>query len=77
MKRKGKSTKTKTVGYGYVGTWRDGTIGWSMPKFVEAYPMSIHSSNHEFSKDSPHYLCKITIELVKDKKGRKITRYSK
>ena len=29
-----KLNRNKTVGYGYVGEWSDGTLGWCLPKHM-------------------------------------------
>jgi hypothetical protein len=69
--------KNTIVGYGYVGVWADGTLGWCLPDHL-------HSSNSvrrnqrcaphpEWSNiGEPSYLCKITIQRVPNKRMRRI-----
>ena len=71
--RRGKITKTKSTGYGYVGKWRDGTLGWFMPKHLDGYG-NMKPNPEDWNIGETGYLCKITIKLMKDKLGRNITR---
>lgn len=82
---KSRKNKNKTIGFGYVGQWIDGTLGWSMPEFVSGsgkgtktdrkYADKPRNEGRPWAADEPHYLCKITVELIKDKRGRPIVRY--
>jgi hypothetical protein len=74
-KFKKKRNKDKVISYGYVGRWRDGTLGWSCPSIVRGYrdrQLREKPEVQDFNENQPHYLCKITIELVKNKKGKHI-----
>ncbi len=65
----------KTVGFGWVGRWYGGDIGWNLPN---------HLTGHREETAAPHsrvvllddrfVKCRITIEVVKDSLGRPITR---
>jgi hypothetical protein len=64
---------SKTVGYGYVGEWADGTLGWCLPNHVggkQHYPCAPHPTWSNIGE--PSYLCKITIERVPNKRMRRI-----
>lgn len=64
----------KEVGYGYVGLWSDGTLGWCLPEHLSPYikyPQKITAEDWNVGEWS--YKCKITIEPIKNEKG-KITR---
>lgn len=73
-----KKSRTRTVGYGYVGRWMDGTLGWAMPEHLDSYGRR-HTNKPDrkvkrYMRDEPVYLCKITVQVVKDKRGREIIR---
>ena len=74
-KKKAFSTKIKTVGYGYVGKWKAGSLGWFLPNHLEGvnYVNEPPNPNENFKKEKA-YLCKITVEQVFDKLGRPIVR---
>ncbi len=64
-----KSGRTKTIGYGYVGTWLDGTLGWFLPEFLGGYrgqteppPRAVRKLAS--AKGDAFVLCRITIEAV-------------
>jgi hypothetical protein len=78
-----KINKNKTVSYGYVGRWHDGSLGWVMPKFLSdnygpKHPAVPRLQDNPFVsafEDVPLFeKCKITIEVVKNKKGKAIRR---
>lgn len=76
--------KRKTVGYGFVGEWCDGKLGWFMPAHVRSVPKSgFRKGQIEPPASNPNckgtkaYLCKITIEEVHAKDGRRIVRIFK
>lgn len=66
----------KTVGYGYVAVWRNGKLGWGVPRYVTGngprYPNHLEVTKSQDGEWS--YKCKITIELVKGKNGKPIRR---
>jgi len=69
--------KNKTVGYGYVGEWSDGTLGWCLPNHIsgtsreeETEPCASHPEWSNIGE--PSYLCKITIERVPGVRMRRI-----
>jgi hypothetical protein len=75
--RRAKS-KTKTVGFGYVGRWGDGTLGWCLPTFLNGYKnVREYPKAADFNDGEPAYLCKITVQLVKGKSGKPIMRRMK
>ena len=70
--------KEKVVGYGYVGRWSDGTLGWFMPMHMsnnsEKYPHIPRGRGYLFCRGELAEKCKITIEPVKNSKGLPIRR---
>lgn len=75
-----RATET-VVGYGYVGEWSDGTIGWWLPRHVSGYagqtePPNEDSIIHSGTADAgdPFYLCRITVERLARSDGRAVTR---
>lgn len=76
-----KQKQNKTVGYGFVGLWRDNKKpGWWMPNHIHDFDRRGNSAGirREFliyGQDTDRaVLCKITVEQVFDKRGRPITR---
>ena len=72
-------------GFGYVGQWCDGRIGWFLPEHLSparkaTYPDPPNDHAVGIIKASPSnrmerfYLCQITATPVLDKRGRPITR---
>jgi len=81
MKRKAKDAETgerRTVTYGYVGRWNDGTLGWFLP----SHATGVNGDNDapseyalEMSTPGDRFvLCRIQIDQVFDARGREITR---
>ena len=67
----------KSVGYGYVGTWNDGTLGWNLPTFVCNLPERYIEypdlrGKHWIGAHDVFVKCKITIEPVISKKTKKL-----
>jgi hypothetical protein len=71
--------KNKSVAYGWTGRWSDGQIGWCVPQFV-------YNNIREVAYPCPHMpdlkgvklvKCRITVEVVKDKRGRETRRWWK
>lgn len=80
MKRKYKQQQ-KSVGYGYVGEWSDGKLGWFLPTHMSgnqtktrfnADPATRHPGWSNIGETS--YLCRITIVRLKNSKGKFIVR---
>lgn len=76
---KKKAQKKKLISYAYVGKWDDGELGWNLPAYLTRYdtldrPAKPYMESHTIGK--PHYLCKVTIELVKSRapNGRQLQR---
>ena len=70
-----KRSKTKTVGYGWVGKWRDGTLGWIMPRHVNGLSLRVpeYPADINFVSDEDQFtLCKITVEEVPGKRRQKM-----
>lgn len=61
--------KSKFVGYGYVGIWKNGEIGWCLPRFLGDKRNAGWPEPTDRNKNEPFYKCKITIEAIKDKRG--------
>lgn len=66
-------SRNKVVGFGYVGLWNDGDIGWNVPRFIEEDPKCKRPQMPSDPVGAKQYLCKITIERV-EIKGRRKTR---
>jgi hypothetical protein len=68
--------KEKTVGFGYVGEWADGTLGWCLPTHLSGYSIRVKepcAAHPEWSNVGERsYLCKITIERVPNVRMRRI-----
>lgn len=72
----------KTVGYGFVGRWMDGTLGWWLPNHISGMPRERAEPYNPclddlYNKPENLVLCKITVEQVFGKNGRVIGRKSK
>jgi hypothetical protein len=65
----------KTVGYGYVGEWRSGNLGWFLPQHLEHNPSRKFPANRPpvfpWNRNATGVLCRITIEEVLDPKVRR------
>jgi hypothetical protein len=73
-----KRSKTKTIGQGWVGRWRDGTLGWFLPNHCSGYKNGADRWNDDpIIKDEKVYLCSITIKQKFKKNGSPITRVVK
>ena len=72
----------KVVGYGYTGLWQSGKPGWWMPDFINNSDTRRRPSRKfkereldtSIGVNNRLYLCKITVQIVKDKRGRPIIR---
>jgi hypothetical protein len=73
-----KRSKTKTVGFGYVNRWRDGSLGWYLPQHLCGLSRRFaeRPNPNERVKHEPAFLCKITVIQVFNKRGRPIIRYN-
>lgn len=62
-----------TVGYGYVGRWHDGTLGWFLPTHLLGYNIRLPEppDSQGFAKGELFELCKITVEKVPGKRKRR------
>ena len=71
----------KTAGYGYVGMWGDGSIGYLLCDFLSGFgrkypdPPS-HQWNSLLDDGSKErvFLCRIKVTPMRDKLGRPLTR---
>lgn len=63
-----RATPLKTVGYGYVGSWRDGSVGWFLPTHLGGTKNQSEPPAHaagEHSRDDDYFtLCRITVEVL-------------
>lgn len=66
-------SKTRSVGYGWVGRWDDGTLGWFLPNHLTGYRNDGPNDN-EHLKGETVFKCRITIEQVLSTNGREITK---
>jgi hypothetical protein len=68
--------KNKVVGYGYVGEWCDGTLGWFLPRHMSGgnrkRPEPPQAHPNWSNVGEPSYLCKITIERVTGVRMRRV-----
>jgi len=79
-----KKNPNKTVGYAFVGRWKSpaNMLGWAMPNFISPHTGKKRRAERIRDatakgwgfKDDMLTLCKITIEVAKDKNGREIRR---
>ena len=68
-----------TRGFGYVGAWDDGCIGWFLPSHIGKWNSRQRPeppNDHHCLAGGRTFLCEITIRPVKDKLGRPITRFA-
>lgn len=73
-RKKGTIGKRKSSGYGYVGMWTHPEgLGWCLPPHLLKY--GAEKPANDWHRNEPLYLCKITVQMVKDKNGRPIVRY--
>lgn len=61
--------KKKTVGYGWVGRWRDGRLGWVLPDHLGCGTNQPYDRDY-LRPDDKLVLCKITVEVVSRSDGR-------
>lgn len=68
--------KHKTVGYGWVGKWSNprSTFGWAMPSHLGWPPNRPPLDRAWIRKGDMFFLCRITVQAVKDSQGRLIRR---
>lgn len=72
--------KGKVIGWEYVGCWWGGELGWYIGHFVGgAGKRRTNGLNGVPGWVLGHrlYLCKVTLEPIKDKRGRYITRIAR
>jgi hypothetical protein len=69
---KKKLNKDKVSSLGWSGRWLDGRIGWRTSRFVAEYPSQLDTDQREYG--GPYERVRITVEVVKDRRGRKIVR---
>ncbi len=66
------------VSKAWVGEWSDGTIGWLMPQYIDERDQAPDSRQRHLARNTTQpitlYRCRITVERLKDKRGRPITR---
>ena len=75
MKRKGKLGKNKSVGYGWVGRWNGEELGWVLPTHLSGEDVERPDKDYNWVRNKDQLtLCKITIEAVKNKRGKNITK---
>lgn len=76
----------KTVGLAWCGRYSDraGTLGWLMPRFVSNYPECLDSEQAKMLTGRSRtyypgdlYRVRVTLEAVRDKRGRYIVRRNK
>lgn len=69
------ASPTKNVSYGYVGHWRDGQLGWSLPTHASGSKDRTEPPDHmmaEYAMDDDFFtLCRITIEVVPGARRRR------
>lgn len=64
--------KDKVMILGWSGRWKDGSIGWFMPKHASGYDEPPITNIN--SQGKPCYRVRVTVEVLRDKKGREIVR---
>lgn len=78
-RRDAMSSPTKTVGFGYVGRFNSGDLGWFLPNHlvgsINNEPINDGVTAYFSNEDGESFvLCRITVEQVFDSMGRPITR---
>jgi len=72
--------RDSVIGRGYVGRWRDGTLGWCMPSHMSGI-RTADGPSEVFERNAREgdrvVLCEITVRVVRDSLGREITRKAK
>lgn len=69
-----------TKGYGYIGTFRDNTLGWFMSEHLsrdKKYPGYNYRAEGFVKPNQRFFLCEIVLKPIKDKLGRPITKIIK
>lgn len=80
-KKKLKEKSNKVKAYGFVGAWRDGTLGWLMPEHIYGWGEKVSRKFPDrpaktfLNEPQRLVLCEITVKVVKNKKGKPIVRY--
>lgn len=74
VKRKRWGGKQSTRGYGFVGRWHDGTLGWAMPRHIASVGPHEPPPCEPWTQGETFVLCEITVRQVFDAKGRPIAR---
>ena len=75
-----KKASNKSVSYAYVGRWLDGSLGWNVPTHIHRSETRKRPRSVKLSDTEGHgigewaELCKITIEPVKNEKGKPVRR---
>jgi len=75
-----KRNKDKTVSIGWAGRFADGTIGWCVSPFVQSKSEKLSNINLVYkgiASGEKFVRVKITVEVVRDGKGREIVRRMK
>lgn len=80
-----KPASNRMVGIGWCGLYHDNSLGWNLSQFIHSSRPSILIPDQmeclkEFSNSwSPGdmYRVKVTIELVRDKRGKLIVKHTK
>jgi hypothetical protein len=68
--------KDKISSRAWVGCWGDGNPGWGMPGHIDDWNETLRTqAKRDYVCDGDvFYRCKVTVELLKDKRGRYITK---
>lgn len=72
--------RDKSVSKAWVGRFYDGTIGWCVPEHLAGFERAsanAPSGRAYVAPDDEFVLCRITVEVLHDKRGREITRKAK
>lgn len=74
-----KVKKDKTISKGWIGRWNDGSIGWCSPEHLSGHTRWADKPAERYyvSNKDWFYMCKITVEVLKNKKGNYIKRSAK
>ncbi len=65
----------KVIGYGWIGRWNDGQIGWGLPDCLSDNLTAVADMGPPGRPHAPGEMvikCRITVEVVHDKRGREI-----
>lgn len=68
-------TKDREIGYGWVGRWKDGSLGWVLPDHMDNQSNRPDTSRSYIPDDCKLEYCRIEIVAKRNILGRPIRRH--